>query len=185
MSRTRVGIFALAVLPGLLVAQERPLAPGAAAPGPRRESAAALQLSLWSTIVPTLAGAALWLPALAPNWSEGGGGTGGPVAGAALTAGGLLIGPSLGYFYGGAAGRGWRGLGIRAAIGGIMTRSFTADAPDWVPFAGGAAVVASAIWDIASVKRTVTARNASRPRLTLAPFSGNLRAPGLYARIEF
>jgi len=104
----------------------------------------AFNLSLWSTLIPTITIVASPL--------------------------GLIAGPSMGYFYGGAPGRGWLGIGIRTAGVGGMIVSFAASwdcsgsecGTGLAFFTLGAAItVGSAIYDIATVKSIVRKHNQS------------------------
>jgi hypothetical protein len=92
---------------------------------------------------------------------------------------GLLVGPSLGYFYGGLAWRGLLGIGIRGLCAGIILAEGWALAEEFarlilpwnvlgknraesgVFLAVGAGVMmfGSAIWDLVSVKGAVNERN--------------------------
>ena len=95
---------------------------------------------------------------------------------------GLIVGPSLGYFYGGMPGRAWKGIGLRVVgIGGMIgavlycwncipeQTDFTLN---WIVLLSSAGlVVGSAVYDIASIKKAIRKKNASIPNigLTLAP----------------
>lgn len=112
---------------------------------PFKSPSTAFKYSLWGTIAP--------LPTLV------------------LTLPAIIVGPSLGYFYGGKPGRAWLGIGLRTAGLGGMVSSFAICGWDcgpgdsgydiaWVVFlAGGGLTVVSAIVDIASVKRDIRERN--------------------------
>jgi len=83
--------------------------------------------------------------------------------------GGLVVGPSLGYFYAGQRGRAWRGLGLRILGYGAL---FGAVAASWdcygdgdecragaaLAVVGSAMTLGSAIYDIASVRGAVRRR---------------------------
>src|SRR5882724_11017669 len=80
----------------------------------------AFRLSLWGTLIPVGAGAAIWMAQGPP--------TGDPLSGpdrsvpALLMAGGFALGPAIGYGSAGMGGRGFRGFGLRA--GSPCCRSF-------------------------------------------------------------
>lgn len=108
-----------------------------------------------------------------------------------------LVGPSLGYFYAGLTGRGLAGVGIRLA--GIAVPLFLADALGWswddnsagvavVLVAGGCAVLASTIWDLAGVKQAVRKRNdrIQKVSLSVAPvLAPKSKTVGLSLRLGF
>jgi hypothetical protein len=116
-----------------------------------------------------------------------------------LTYPGLLVGPSLGYFYAGHSGRAWTGIGIRALATGGMISSFVICGWDcgegdaayniaWAVFITSTGVfIGSAIYDIATVKGVVL-RGGSRPNkttLTLAPrYFTDSRAVGMQLRLN-
>ena len=76
-------------------------------PTPQKSVAAAHLLSAGGLLVPVAAGGLL--AAHSGGSSQGG-------SGAALIYAGLMVGPSVGYFYGGCTKRAWIGIGIRAGI---------------------------------------------------------------------
>ncbi len=127
-------------------------------PPPFKSPSTAFKYSLWGTIAP--------LPTLV------------------LTLPAIIVGPSLGYFYGGMPGRAWLGIGLRTAGLGGMVSSFAICGWDcgpgdsgydiaWAVFlAGGGLTVVSAIVDIASVKGDIRERNeklAAKAQLTAGP----------------
>ena len=92
---------------------------------------------------------------------------------------GALVGPSLGYIYGGRAGRGFLSIGFRAAVITIMAAIMMGYDEPWDnPFVGltGVGIFAgSALFDLISVKRAVRNHNdAVRARkgmsVSVAPF---------------
>lgn len=118
-----------------------------------------------------------------------------------LISSGLIIGPSLGYFYAGRPGRAFAGMGLRTAIGfGALIGAFATcgwgcgpgegayNAAWGIMALGGAVVVGSAIHDISKVDDAVRAQNQKRenPRLSVIPeyFPGH-KAIGLRAKIAF
>lgn len=142
-------------------------------PGAKSENHA-YNLSFWSTFIPT--------------------------ATVILSPVGLWFGPSLGYFYGGAPGRGWLGVGIRTVGLGGMISSFAICGWDcgpgdsnyglaWLVFgAGGVIVVADAIYDIATVKKAVRKHNRSLQKTgwMIAPvYFAKHKAGGLELQLRF
>jgi hypothetical protein len=120
---------------------------------------------------------------------------------ALLISSGIIIGPSLGYFYAGKPGRAFAGMGLRTAIGfGALIGAFATcgwgcgpgegayDAAWGMMALGGAVVVGSAIHDISNADNAVRAQNQKRqnPRLSVIPeyFPGH-KAFGLRAKITF
>ena len=166
------------VLPAVSRAQE------VDAPNLKSEQTA-FWLSLGSTVVPTAAG--LILGASAEDEGTG--------AGPLLAGAGLLFGPAAGYAYGGATGRGLKGVGIRFGVGLVTTLGVlaicggddgencnffdsgneeTVAAAGFLALAGMGAIVFSAIYDIAKVKSHVRRANQrkvaeSSPALSVAP----------------
>lgn len=122
-----------------------------------------------------------------------------PTATLVLAYPGLLIGPSMGYFYTGQGGRAWTGIGVRALATGGMISAFGICGWDcgegddaynvaWAVFiASGGVFVGSAIYDIATVKRAVRERNQSlSPSFGLAPtYSPARRELGLRLSLRF
>ena len=116
---------------------------------------------------------------------------------------GLLVGPSLGYFYGGLLWRGLLGIGIRA-IGegiiliaglGVWTESWGwddegVDVEKWeaVALVGAGIVLASAIWDLAGIKGAINKRNlrARERALSFSPLiNPRTKTVGLTLRLSF
>ena len=149
-----------------------------------KSGSTATLLSAAGTVVP----AALGLVLL--TTSETGGSN--PDFGALLFSAGIYFGPATGYWYGGASGPGWKGVGIRVGISLATTLGmlaicsgggcdiFSADdgamtAATVVGIAGLGAIAASIIHDIGGVNGHVKRHNAevatrqSRPRLSVAP----------------
>jgi hypothetical protein len=137
--------------------------------------------SLWGTVIPVAAGTTWWLAS--PRGEPGPG---------LLIAGGLVVGPALGYTSAGMAGRGWRGTGIRTgltllsfvpalAICGWDCSSTDPEAEwAWLFIATGSGLsLASAIYDISRVERNVTRHNAQKtgPGLSVVP----MYAPGQHS----
>ena len=118
-----------------------------------------------------------------------------------LISSGIIIGPSLGYFYAGRPGRAFAGMGLRTAIGfGALIGAFATcgwgcgpgegayNAAWGIMAVGGAVVLGSAIHDISDADNAVRARNQKRqnPKLSVIPeyFPGH-KAIGLRAKIAF
>jgi hypothetical protein len=135
----------------------------------------AYRLSLWGTVIPVAAGATWWA---AHGLQTGSASTSpGLAAGPALLmAGGLIVGPTLGYSSAGLGGRGWRRAGLRT---GLTLLSFLpafaicgwdcgqgdreADLA-WLTIATGTGLsLASAIYDISRLKHNVRRHQATRP----------------------
>jgi len=120
-----------------------------------------------------------------------------------LAIAGVLVGPSLGYFYGGKADRGMKGILIRTGtvaltwvIGGIAAQSagggFSGlEAAIKVCAVGAGVVLIEAIYDIATVKSTVRKHNEelrqkNQTSVTLLPkYFADSGAGGLELRITF
>jgi len=174
------------------------------APGLKSESTA-LTLSLVSTLVPPGAGIALMA-------SEDAGGYGNDATaeiGAIVAGSALYFGPAIGYWYGGASGRGWKGVGLRFGVGAATTLGAlaicggercgiwgdddgAATGAALLVLAGGGFILGSAIYDIAKVKSHVREANDEKLRRsgvelslapTLSPAGGG--TAGVVGRIRF
>lgn len=100
-----------------------------------------------------------------------------PIGTIILAGPGLIVGPSLGYFYAGMPGRAWSGIGLRILGVGGMASSFIICGWDcgpgqsgyneaWAVFLASAGIVTvSAVYDIATVKAAVRKRNDSFMKL--------------------
>ena len=105
----------------------------------------------------------------------------------------MPIGPSLGFFYGGASGRGWLGIGIRTlgfamSIGGAAWNWKDGDSGDILILGGMVAYVSSCLFDILTVKSVVREHNMElqRKSLSIAPvFSPKSRTAGLQVQLSF
>ena len=118
--------------------------------------------SLWATVIPTTVGVIV-------------GGNDNIVAANILVGTGILLGPATGYFYGGCAGRGAKGILIRAVTGGVaaaiaISVANSSDKKDFSDLTygmaaigigglGAAVVTYEIIYDIAHVRSEVRARN--------------------------
>ena len=171
-----------------------------AAPNLKSEDTA-LWLSLGSTLLPVAAGAVM----IAASDSEGSLGT----AGAILASSGIYFGPAVGYWYGGASGRGWMGTGIRVGTGLVAGLAIVAICGDdncdiWdddggatagaslVALAATGVILGSAIYDLAKVKSHVRKANEAKLRDSGASLSvlpivspANGGTAGLVAQVRF
>lgn len=130
----------------------------------------ALTLSLASTLLPAALGGVMMVVGDADS--------GVSTAGSVIAGLGLYFGPATGYWYGGASGRGWKGVGIRfgtAVVAGaalyaicgvgdsdcsiVVEDEGTAAAASLVALAATGVILFSAIWDIAKVKGHVRKAN--------------------------
>jgi len=111
-----------------------------------------------------------------------------------LTAIMIPIGPSLGYFYAGAAGRGLLSTGIRVGVIcglvalGTSLHDAGHDSTSTLVACGVIAVAGSYVIDIGGIRKAVRRHNlkAQRLQLALAPLvSPRTRAFGLQARLSF
>jgi hypothetical protein len=162
----------------LAVAIASPLS--AQAPGSyrARSPGTALAMSAFGTLVPiglVVGGAA---------GDQGGG----------LLLGGLLLGPSLGYLYGGETGRGLKGIGVRAgvlAVTGLAAAGICSSGCDFWGDDNGAVGAAAvvllglvttsvlAIRDVVRVDDAIRTRNEKRALAVRLTYSPELRAPGV------
>jgi len=149
----------------------------------------ALSLSLLGTLVPLVAGTAILATSDDIYYSDANGSLG-----SLLIYTGLYFGPSMGYFYAGKSGRGWASFGLRNAIGLGMVIGVTAACPPADPcdegaasaivLIGGVGILASAIYDIANVKKTVRERNARQMASSLAVIPTYSRVDGPGVRVS-
>ncbi len=161
----------------------------------------AFRLSLWGTLIPVGAGAAIWMAQGPP--------TGDPLSGpdrsvpALLMAGGFALGPAIGYGSAGMGGRGFRGFGLRAGLTllsflpAIAICGWSCSSGDteydlaWLVIGTGAGLsAASAIYDIARVKHNVreqaARRTAEGAAWYIAPvYTPERRALGLSVGVTF
>jgi hypothetical protein len=164
----------------------------------------ALWLSLGSTLLPLAAGGVM----IAASDAEGSLST----AGALLVSSGLYFGPAVGYWYGGASGRGWKGVGIRLGTGIAAGLAITlicgdnncngsvfddddvrsATAASLVALAATGVILGSAIYDLARVKSHVRKANEQKLRDSGASLSvlpvvspANGGTAGLVAQVRF
>jgi hypothetical protein len=134
----------------------------------------AFRLSLWGTVIPVAAGATIWATQGAPT---GNAFTSPERSGPALLmAGGLIVGPTVGYTSAGLSGRGWRGARLRTGltllsfVPGLAICGWDCSKGDteydlaWLTIAAGAGLsLASAIYDISRVRHNVRRHHAARP----------------------
>lgn len=161
----------------------------------------AMWLSLGSTLLPVAAGAVM----IAASDDESSLNT----AGAILASSGLYIGPAVGYWYGGASGRGWKGVGIRLGTGLVAGLAITlictsgdcgyfdndsgsTTAVSLVALAATGVILGSAIYDLAKVKSHVRKANEAKLRDSGASLSvlpvvspANGGTAGLVAQVRF
>jgi len=162
----------------------------------------ALWLSLGSTLLPLAAGGVM----IAVSDAEGSLNT----AGALLVSTGLYFGPAVGYWYGGASGRGWMGTGIRVGTGlaaGLAIVAICGDdncgiwddgdegavaAASLLALAATGVILGSAIYDLAKVKSHVRKANEDKLRDSGASLSvlpvvspANGGTAGLVAQVKF
>ncbi|MCX6833854.1 MAG: hypothetical protein NTW07_01760, partial [candidate division Zixibacteria bacterium] len=121
-----------------------------------------------------------------------------------LITAGVIIGPSVGYFYSDCGGRGAKGLAIRGIVATATAATATAVAysvqgDGWMDFSGliaglviggvGSVVVATdAVVDLCKVEKNVRARNEQRSRTTigLVPgYSPDSGTPTLSLQVKF
>jgi hypothetical protein len=161
----------------------------------------ALWLSLGSTLLPVAAGTVMIVAA--DDESTLG------MAGAIIASSGLYFGPAVGYWYGGASGRGWKGVGIRLGTGIVAGLAITmictggnCDIFDddsgamagasLVALAATGVILGSAIYDLAKVKSHVRRANEAKLRESGASLSvlpivspANGGTAGLVAQVRF
>ena len=131
-------------------------------------------------------------------------------AGAILVSSGVYFGPAVGYWYGGASGRGWMGTGIRVGTGlaaGLAIVAICGDdncgiwddgdegavvAASLLALAATGVILGSAIYDLAKVKSHVRKANEEQLRdsgaslLVLPVVSpANGGTAGLVAEVRF
>jgi len=155
--------------------------------GFHRDEHGPMWTSFGATVIPTVIGAVL----------ETNGGNGG-----ALIFGGLWLGPSVGYWTHGIASKSTPGLlirtggfllaGIGEVAGAVDGLQFDSPTPkkSWVPDAmvgvGLALVVASAVYDIATVDRKVREYRVASWSIDVAPLlATNRRAAGVEVLVRF
>ena len=134
--------------------------------------AAAQWTSLAAFLVPVVIGSAMTLPDDASD--------GAVTAGSALFFAGTLIGPAAGYWLGGASGRGWLGVGIRAGILGATLVTLGAEDDSYM--VGSFAFLGHAIFDVIRVK-PITAGRQAQLRLGMSP--GWVKGSGIGMRVDW
>ena len=113
---------------------------------------------------------------------------------------GIIVGPSLGYFYGDMPGRAWSGIGLRfLGVGGMVSpificwdcskgeRRYTLS---WVLFLAGAGLtVGSTIYDLGDIKSAVRNHNEKlkrRGKISITPtYFTDAKATGLSLTLRF
>ncbi len=166
-------------------------------PTPKSEDKA-LWLSLGSTLLPVAAGAVM----IAASDDDSSLNT----VGALTASSGLYFGPAVGYWYGGASGRGWKGVGIRLGTGIVAGLAITlictsgdcgfddggSAGAGLVALAATGVILGSAIYDLAKVKSHVRKANEAKLRDSGASLSvlpvvspANGGMAGLVAQVRF
>ena len=158
-------------------------------PGLKSETKA-FHLSFLSTIIPATVGIGLAVTDEKVEEQA--------VAGGAVFSFGIIVGPSVGYIYGGRSGRGWAGVGIRSAliVGTVLLAAATAgdgeigggEAPAIIVLGGVTAATIVAIIDIATVKKAVRKRNQElgEKNWMMAPkYFARSRAGGVEIKVKF
>lgn len=161
----------------------------------------AFHLSLWSTVVPVVAGATWWMFEKSPRPNDP---NYGPerVGPSLVMAGGFVLGPAIGYNAAGMGGRGLKGIGIRSGL--TLLSFFPAFAVcdwdcsngdssydlAWLIIATGTGLsAADAVYDIARVKHNVRqhrgAAPASEPAFSIAPTYMPGRTAGVLVHVSF
>lgn len=155
----------------------------------------AFHLSFWSTAIPAVGGAAT----IVASKSFGNNSDDAAIAGFLVGWAGMILGPSVGYFYGGRPGRAFLGSGIRLGLTAGTVAGMIAICPifcsdkentwTWVVFIGGHSLLAaSAIYDIATVKKAVRMHNEKLHQTgwLLSPkYFADHKAGGLELQITF
>lgn len=164
----------------------------ARAPAQLPSESAAFGRSLWGTIVPVSVGLVIGAGNEGPNGNAETG-----ALGFLAFTGGLVVGPSLGYFYAGERGRAWRGLGLRVLGFGAL---IGAAAASWgcygnecktagaVALVGSVMTLGSGVYDIATVRGAVRRRNehAQGVSINVEPtYSSRQRAAGIALQLTF
>lgn len=178
--------------PALFASDTVTIPPVQAAKSGAKSENKALRLSLISTFAPAAAAIPVFLTERERTTTT-------LTVGLSLAGAGLYLGPSTGYFYGGCASRGWKGIGVRTAIGAataaliVAAVDKNAERTNEVLLiaslaAGGGLFIASAVRDLSAVKWTVRKHNESFQKTgwQLAPkyFAGH-KTPGLQLQITF
>lgn len=154
-----------------------------------KSEGAAFRLSLLGTLIPLALGTAMIATNDSGDYSDSGGSAEG-----FLIYAGLYIGPSLGYFYAGKSGRGLASFGLRNGIALLSLVGAFAICPPMdycddgqvaagsaIIIAGGVAILGSAIYDLANVKRTVRESNERKlaSRVAVTPTYSRADGPGV------
>lgn len=162
----------------------------------------ATTLSALSTVIPITAGFAVWVTQ-EPERDPGGYSSGGrdPVLPLVLIGSGLMLGPSVGYFYGDCAGRGAKGIAFRGLTASVTTMAIVMileSDPDvsydafasasTVGIMGAAYIFSSSFRDLRNVERAVRTQNSKRLATTvgLAPgISPTSGTPVVMVQVRF
>jgi hypothetical protein len=151
-----------------------------------KSAGAALRCSLFGTVVPVATGIATIAMADKVQLIT---------RGMLLVGSGIVVGPSVGYFYGGCGGRGGTGIAIRLGLGALTSGVMAVGAsPSNEGFLLGALLVGSglatihAIYDVAKVKSTVRKHNErlqARSLGVVPTYLPDSDAPGLALQLTF
>jgi len=148
-----------------------------------RSGSTATHLSLWGTMIPLVGGLATF-----------------SISGVVIASTGLVVGPSLGYFYGGDNRRALTGIGIRSMLAGASVAGFAlwtetgaenANAACVIFIAGGGLLMIDTIYYIVCAHKAVRDYNKKierehRASIKISPeYFGNQKAIGLKAQIKF
>ena len=162
----------------LLSTLATPLLAQGVAPSSRANRA--LVVGIVATAVPTAAGIAVAAA------------DGGHTPELILLGTGVMLGPAIGNFSGGLAGRGMLGMGLRAAAFGVgllvgsggCTSNCDDSGDDAGPLVGSAAALGLAIWDLAGLRRAV--RRREEEAVSVMPtYDPVRRGAGMVVRVAF
>lgn len=187
--------FALSFLMSLLFIFSSPCFSQSNLSSSKSESTA-LQWSLFGTLVPLAAGVGLAAAVSGPDEN--------PVPPLVLMGSGLIIGPSLGYFYGGRSNRGMQGIAIRLGMEAVFVTTAgiavekvgTSTLEDFssivaavvILTVGQVFVLAHGIYDIANVKSEVRKYNQSLKKtnlMVMPKYFAQSKVPGVQLQISF
>jgi hypothetical protein len=154
-----------------------------------RSPQSALRIGLAATLIPVTAGLLTWDANRDPSTA------------ALVITGGVILGPAVGYWSAGMSGRGWKSLGLRAALAlgsfasGMAICGWSCSVGDanydlaWTGVATGSGLGAFSAWyDLARMKSNVRQHNDRRAtqRIAIMPtFDPRTRTLGLHAGLVF
>lgn len=148
-------------------------------PAPKPSPGAAQRVSLLAFVVPVTAGIVLIAPEEASEARIG--------VGAAIFWSGAILGPAVGYWVGGAAGRGWLGAGIRTGAAVLTAAAMAGDegftrGSEDVAAVGVLAILGHGVYDIIRIPPVLSSR---RAELAVAPAPGWIRGTGLGVQLTW